>query len=312
MPRDLAKSAPAMRLHIPPPGAPGISPLLEPKGVLFSSSFYLDLATIWDGRKELFNEAQVKALEGFDKKSAPFLAGSSFSKLVSLTGPGKRLVVAHEPTSAYKVRAEQNIPAFAFVTELREPESFGTRMEVILRAAALLASTQVKLQTFEETYQGHKIVGYRISETAPLANDPTNLRFNFVPCFTRVGKQFVFSSTLNLCHELVEIIERESKSPLSVAGSASRMQFYGSGGAQVLDYYKDVLLTQAILDRAVTPDKANQQVNELIKLVRELGMLQIESRYSAKDFQYDVRFVPTVVSQASAADTKKAESSQKK
>jgi hypothetical protein len=295
MPRDLAKSAPAMRLHIPPPGTPGIAPLLEPKGVLFSSSFHLDLAAIWDARAQLFNEAQVKALEAFDKNSGRFLTGSSFSKLVGLTAPGKRLVVAHQPAYAYKTTPQQNIPAFAFITELREPESFATRMEVILRAAALLASTQIKSQNFEENYLGHKIVGYRVSETAPLANDPTNLRFNFVPCFTRVGKQFVFSSTLSLCKELVEVLERESKSPGdAIAGTASRMKFYGSGGAQMLDYYKDVLLTQAILDRAITPDKAARQVDELIKLVRELGVLQIESRYSNKDFNYDVRFVPNL------------------
>jgi hypothetical protein len=302
MPRDLAKSAPAMRLHIPPPGVAGVQPLLEPKAVLFSSSFYFDLAAIWDSRAQLFNEGQIKALEDFDKNSAKFLAGSSFSKLVGLTGPRHRLVAAHQPTYAYKTSPQQNIPSFAWVVELRDPESFGKRMELILRAAGILASTQVKLQLFEEDCLGHKIIGYRISETSPLVNDPTNLRFNFLPCFTRVGKQFVFCSTLTLCRELTEILERENKTPAnSKPGAANLMQFYSSGGAILLDYYKDVLLTQNILDRANTPEIAGKQVGELIQLVRELGVLQIESTYSAKDFHYDFRFLP----KAAAAKEKK-------
>jgi hypothetical protein len=293
MPRDLAQSAPAMRLHIPPPGAAGVRPLLEPKAVLFSDSFYLDLAALWENRTGLFNTAQVKALEGFDKNSAKFLAGSSFSKLVGLTAPYQRIVVAHQPSYAYKTSPQQNLPAFAYVVELRDPESFAMRMNVILRAAAVLASTQVKLQLFEEDKLGHKIVGYRFSETSPLAIDTTNIRFNFVPCFTRVGKQFVFCSSVSLCRELVEILERESKAPANNnSGVASLMQFYSSGGAQLLDYYKDVILTQTILDRATTPENADKQVEELTRLVRELGVLEIESRYSAKSFHYDFRFVP--------------------
>ena len=302
MPRDLAKSAPAMRLHIPPPGTAGVLPLLEPKGVLFSDSFYLDLAAIWESRSQLFNAAQIKSLEDFEKNSAKFLAGSSFSKLVTLSGPRHRLVAAHQPINAYKTRPQQNLPSFALVVELRDPEAFGKRMEAVLRAAGLLASLQVRLQLFEEDVLGHKVVGYRFSETAPLANDPGNLRFNFVPCFTRVGKQFVFCSTLTLCRELIEILERETKSPAPTnLQAASLMKFYSSGGAHLIDYYKDVLLTQIILDRAATPEKANQQFEELMQLIRGLGVLQIDSAYSAKDFHYDFRFAP----QAAGAKDKK-------
>ncbi len=294
MPREPAKSGSAMRLNIPPPGAAGVRPLLEPKTVLFSSSFYFDFASLWNDRAQLFNDKQRKAFEGFDKNSSKFLLGSSFSKLVSQTAPYHRLVVAHQPTYAYKTTPQQNIPAFALVTELRDPEAFSKRIDAILRAAGLLASTQIRLQFFEETYNGHKIVGYRISETAPLANDPTNLRYNFVPCYVRVGNQFVACSTLNLCHELIDLLVAEAKNPpKSSAGNASVMQFYGSGGAFMLDYYRDVVLTQNILDNANSPEKAAQQVDDVIRLVRNLGVLRIDSRYADKDFRYNLRFVPS-------------------
>jgi hypothetical protein len=293
MPRDLAKSAKAMRLNIPPPGAAGAKPLLTPAATLLSGSFYFDLASVWEERAKLFNPAQTKALEEFDKNSARFLLGSSFSKLVGLTGSYHRFVVTHQPTYAYKTTPQQNIPSFAYVVELRDPESFGKRMDLILRAAAVLASTQVKLQLFEEEHNGHKIVGYRFSEKAPLAIDTTNLRFNFVPCFTRVGNQFVLCSTLGLCRELIDILAKEEKTPPATKpGPASVIQLYSSGGAQVLDYYRDVLLTQNILDRANPPEKAAKQVEDLVQFVRSLGILRIESRYLDNEFQYELRFEP--------------------
>jgi hypothetical protein len=56
---------------------------------------------------------------------------------------------------------------------------------------------------------------------------------------------------------------------------------------------EDFLLTQTILDRAVSPDSAREQVKALIEWVRQLGVLQIESSYSSNDFQYEFRLVPT-------------------
>jgi hypothetical protein len=292
MPRDPAKSAPAMQLHIPPAGAAGSRPVLEPKNVLFSTSFYLDLAKIWNEREGLFNEKQRKSLETFDKDSSRVLAGSTFSKLVTLAGPYHRLVVVHNPRPGYKTTPGQNLPAAAWVVELRDPEAFAKRMEAILRAAGLLATLQVKLKQFEEDCQGHKIVGYRFVEDAPWDNDPQNLRFNASPCFVRVGNQFVFCSTVALCRELVAMLDAEGQKRLAKQPEALITRFYGDGGMQLLEYYKDVVLTQAILDAAASPKQAAQQVRDLLQFVHGLGVFQIESTYANESFRYDLRLIP--------------------
>ena len=38
---------------------------------------------------------------------------------------------------------------------------------------------------------GAEIVGYRFDEKAPLKADVDDVRFNFSPCYARVGNQFV-------------------------------------------------------------------------------------------------------------------------
>jgi hypothetical protein len=232
---------------------------------------------------------QVQKLEGFDKNSGRFLAGVRLSQLLTEAGPYHRLVVVDQPKVGYQTTPKQPIPAFALVTELRKPESFARAMEGVLRGAALLATTQVKLKMVEEEYGGCPIVAYRFREDVPLKADVNDLRFNFSPCFTRVGDQFVISSTLELCRELVDVLKKEDKSPARGAPFAARTRVYGAGVATLLQGFEDQLVTQAILDQAVPPGAAREQVKAFIALVRRLGDLNLETSYLDKEFRYDIR-----------------------
>ena len=260
-------------LHVPPSGVAASRPLLEPKNVLYSESNYFDIANIWKERTALFNDKQVKQLEKFEKQSAPFLVGSKLSKLLTQAGPYYRFVAAHQTKVGYKTTPKISIPAFALVWELREPEAFGKSMEAILRGAALLGGGQVNLKLVEEKYKDCKLVGYRFPEDQPLKGDINDLRFNFTPCFTRVGDQFVVSSTLDLCRELVDILHKEGTTPTRGDASSGHVRFYGSGAAAYLQSIEDLLITQTTLDQAITPKEAREQVRKLLGLLRGKGAL---------------------------------------
>jgi hypothetical protein len=277
-------------LHVPPAGAPGSRPLLEPKNVLYSESSYFDIANIWKERTTLFNEKQVQGMEKFEKQSSvPFLAGTKLSKLLTQAGPYYRFVAAHQSKSSYKTTPKIAIPAFAVVWELRDPEAFGKTMETILRAAALLGGGKANLKLVEEKYKNCKLVGYRFPEDETLKGDVNDLRFNFTPCFTRVGDQFVVSSTVALCRELVDLIQKEGTTPTRGDASSSRMRLYASGAAAYLHTIEDLLITQTTLDQAVTPKEAREQVKVFLDVIRGLGALTLEPRFDDKMFQYDIR-----------------------
>jgi hypothetical protein len=279
-------------LHVPPPGKPGTRPLLEPKNVLYSESDYLDISRIWTERDRLFNEKQAQALEKFDNQSVPFLAGAKLSRLLPQAGPYYRFVAAHQPKVGYKTTPKIAIPAFALVWELREPEAFGKSMETILRAAALLAGAQANLKLTEEKYKGCNLVGYRFSETEPIKGDISDLRFNFSPCFTRVADQFVACSTIELCRELVELIQKEGTAAKRGDAAPVRMRLYGSGAAAYLTTIEDLLVTRAALDQAVTPTEAREQVRKLLDLLRHLGALSIETKFTDYTTEYNIRLRP--------------------
>ena len=183
MPAGRAGMPEGLEIAVPRPGRPALSPLLEPKGVLYSASIFLDLPKFWEKRAKLFNDSQVKGLEQLDKNSAAIMAGSPLSKLLTQTGANHRIVVAHQPKSAYQIVPGQRIPSFAVILELNDPEAFGKSIEATLRAAALLATTQVKLKAVEEKHGDVKIVGYRFPEDGRFEPDVDNIRFNFSPCF---------------------------------------------------------------------------------------------------------------------------------
>jgi hypothetical protein len=292
MPRGRAGMAEAMAVHVPPLDQPGCRPLLEPRGVLLSSSFFLDVGKFWEDRAKLFTPEQVKTFEEGDKRTAVALAGNRLSSLLTQVGVHHRFVVVHQDKPGYQKTPRQSIPAFALVVEPREPAEFAKTMNTVLRGAALLAGLQFKLRLVEENQGEHLIVGYRFPEDATIPGDVNDLRFNFSPCFVSVGRSFVFCSTLELAHELVRLLEEEAKSePGHGRAVALRTQLYAPGGAEYLQSLRDVLLTQAVLGQALEPDVAAQEIDRFIAWVRRLGVVQIESEYGSNDWHYDIRLI---------------------
>jgi hypothetical protein len=289
LPRGREGMPEALSVIVPQRDRPGSRPLLEPSGVLFSGSSFVDLPSLWEKRAKLFNEKQAKALEQLDQHPPPFLPASLLDKLLSQAGAYHRLVVVHQTKSGYRVAPGQKLPSFALVTELRDPAGFSKKIEAMLGLAAFAAMTQVKMQKVEEKHGDLVIIGYRFPEDGKFARDVNDIRFNFTPCFVTAGNQFIASSNIELCRELVDLLKKEeSKADSSVGTAPFRERFYAAGGAQLLEYYRDRLFTQTILDQAIPPGQATAQVDALIEFVRKLGILEIQDSYQEKTLRLDI------------------------
>lgn len=288
LPRGREGSAAALTTHIPPDDA-GTLPLLEPKGVVYSTSSYMDLAKFWENREKLFNEKQVKVFEDADKNTGKLPIQVQVSKVLTQAGPHQRFVVAHQSKFGYKIIPEQKLPAFGLVVDMREPEKLGKMMEGVLRAAALFGGAQFKLKLVEENHGDLTLVGYRFPEDVKQIPMENTLVYNFSPCFCAVGDQFVVASTMDLGHELIDLVQKEAKNPPKKNPLASQSRVYASGGADLLAAVEDQLFAQIILDRAIPPAEAKKQVKELVDFVRRLGAFEIEQAYNAQDFRYDFR-----------------------
>jgi hypothetical protein len=275
-------------LHVGSITEAGCQPLLQPKNALYSLSFYLDLARLWSESEKHLPPKAAKDLKNTDKSTALPLGGVKLSALMATTGPRHRVVVANQSKTVYTKKPKTPIPAFAFVTELREEEKFGRSMDTILRAIALLATQALDLKLHEETHKELDIVSYRFDEEAKPKDDASDFRFNFSPSYVRVGKQYVFCSTIELARELVDLLLEEQKNPKPGYKAKAVDRYFAAGFAELMKQNEDSLLTQTILDEALPVGDAKNQVGQLIALVRSLGGIETRSVFEAKKARIDV------------------------
>ena len=292
-PRGQDGMGPDRAVNCAPEGAPGPKPLLEPKNVLFSTSFYMDVSKYWTERHKIFSDKQVKVFEQADKGSGRFLSNIRISKLLMEAGARHRFVAAYQEKAGYKKQPKTALPAFAFVAELRKPDEFSRTMEGVLRGVALFGGRQAGLKLAEEKYKGCKLVGYRFDEERKVKQDVNDLRFNFSPCFARVGDSFVFCSTIELGRELIDLLQAEAGASSKLTGMVNRTRLYASGGVALLKSFEDQLVTQTILSQAVPLEEAKAQVQALLRLLDQTSGISLETTYAPKEFHYDIRLTFT-------------------
>ena len=273
-------------LHVPPAGKPGSLPLLEPPGVLYSQSFYLDLGYGWKHRTKLVNEQTLKDIAEGEKQISKFLPGAvKFGELLEAWGPHHRLVAVNQEALPYKTRPGQLLPGFGYVTTMADPK-FGTGVASAARAGGLIASLQFGLKQVDAEYDGVKITAYRFREDKPLPDDPDNLRFNFEPCFATVGDQFVAASTVEVCKKLIAEVKRTAGKDGSPV--VWRAKGYAGAAGDALYAIPEPFVTDAVLRSGATLAEARKQVDALAAWARTLGTARVEIDEAATEYRFDI------------------------
>lgn len=278
----------AMGLHVPPADRPGSLPLLEPKGVVLSLSYYLDVGYLWKERKTLVNEQIRTQLEKADKDISKVLPGTTFGQLLEQSGPYQRIVVAHTGEKLYDRPAGQPIPPFAVVGSMRDPQ-FGKSMDGVLRGGAFLAGFQTGWAMREETVDGVKVVSYRFPEKGePKFDDPQGFRFGFAPAFAVVGDALVVGSTPGIVKLLIPELKKES----AAQGSAKvwRLKAYAEGGAETMLASPEPTVTQTILAEGVGLAEAEDQVRAFAGWLKTLGTFELSIDHAARAYQFDAEW----------------------
>jgi hypothetical protein len=292
LPAGREGSAAEVAAHVPPADQPGSRPLLQPKNVLFSTSYFFDLEKVWEHRAKLLGEQAAEFLNGIDMGTQRLPGGLTLSKILGMIGPYQRIVVAALEKTEYKVQPGVQLPAFAFVLEMRDPKTLQSLLYPAIIAGAFQIPSQFKIKSVEEKIGEHKLTGYRFGEDGKFPQDANNIRFNFSPCFAFVHNQFVVCSSMELGRELVTILDKESRGETEAVGrphnaASGRTLFSGAGAAFVLKNLEEQLFVQNQLGFGLTPENAKKQVQTLLDLLKRAGTLQLEATYGGKEFRYD-------------------------
>jgi hypothetical protein len=280
----------ALAVHVPAMDSAGTLEPLEPRNVMLSLSFHFDFKALWERKDKLFNEKVAKEIANGEKQVALLFPNTSLGKLFTQAGSNHRFVVAHQETTSYGIKPKQYAPNFAIVSQMRDPQ-FGKSMNSTLRAAALLAGAQINLKMVEEDRGTVHLVGYRFSERGSFPNDPENIRFNFSPCFAVVNDQFMFCSTIEFAHEMIDLLQKEFESSnRRVSRSPLQLRLYAAGGEKLLKAFEDQLVAQIILGQAVKSSEGVKQFNALTEWASKLGQVRARSEYGEKEYRFDVEW----------------------
>ena len=270
-------------------GESGILPTLRPPRTLASFGYFLDLGEFWDHRAEILNAKAAKDLDAFDKESPKILFGAKVSALLKQMGTHHRIVVAGQEKSPYRTKPGTKLPAFAAVIDTRDPK-FAKTIDMMARGYGLVGviASGAAVKLGEQQHAGKKLVCFHFHENKAYDGDATGYRFNFSPCFVDLDRHVIFSSTVELAKDLIDELERVSDGKPTTASVRSRL--FAEGAADALKADEEQVLTQLILNQALAPTAAREEVGRLIALVRRLGEVGFDIRYEANEFLWDARW----------------------
>ena len=287
MPAGREGMATDVELHLPrDPKVGGSLPLLEPKGVVFSHSFYLDLDTLYKKREEIFPPQTAKDFAEGEKQISRFLLGTTLPKFLSQAGVHYRLVaVQPEKVESYKTEPSQRLPAFAIVISMRDP-GFAKTMTGVIRAGVLALGQQVSLRSWEEEIAGIQTFGYSFPDKGKFAEDPQGYRFNYQPTIGVIQDQYVLASNKGIFKELVGILQKEDRSkPMS---QNMQMRVHANGLGYYLYGSLEHALAGVIVGQGLKVGDAKLQAEALFAYLQKLGSVSVESDYGPKEFRFDL------------------------
>jgi hypothetical protein len=279
-------------IHLPrDPKVGGALPLLEPKGVLFSYSFYLDLDTLYQKREQIFPPQVAKDFAEGEKQISRFLIGSSLPKFLGQAGVHYRIVATRPETVAeYKTQPDQRLPAFAIVLSSRDP-GFAKTMTAVVKAGALAVGQAATLKSWDEEIAGVQAFGYSFPDDGKFPDDPQHLRFNFQPTIGAYKDQYILASNKGLFRELVGMIDKEDRS--KKLSQTSQIRVYATGIGEYASAAPDQTLAATILGQGVKVGEARKQAEALFKLLEKLGTGNFQLNYTDDQFQVDLSLKTT-------------------
>ncbi len=269
--------------------APGPRPLFWPADAFYATSFVWDPSLFWTRRKEFFTEGVVKDLEEGDRASGPVLLGRRLSVLLATWGPRHQFVASRPHDSGYSITPRQKQPSFALISELRDPEGFAKNVEPVLRAGAFLGGLNVAMRMSEVPHGGYKIVSYRFVENESNRQLQGGVLFNFTPSFVRVRDHVIVASTLDLAKTLVDEVERGTQATSWSEPASSRHRLSLPGLSLFLESQRAQLETQNILQAGLTPAQAREQLEGALRLLEQLGSIDLQVIYGPTSFQAELR-----------------------
>jgi hypothetical protein len=253
----------------------GAMPNLRVPRRIAAFSFYRDLYRFYAAKDDLFPE-RTSQLIFFENMMGIFFSGRDLTEEVLMeTKPELRFVIAEQ---AYDPKAgipQTQLPAFAAVLRLHDPEAFAEVVEEAWQKAVGLVNFTRGQQAMpgliidRPLHEGTKLTLAYFSRAGIEETENLHSRFNFRPSLALPQDYLILSSTDQLARDLITAVSRENQAstgPLAGAHSLARLD--GTALASILKTNYQTLVRQNMVNDGKTAVEAEATIDLFVALAQ--------------------------------------------
>jgi hypothetical protein len=266
------------------PAGPGedVLPNLAVPRRMAAVTLYRDLHAFYASKDKLFPE-RTAGLIFFENMMGIFFTGRDLTEeVMAETKPQVRLVVAEQAYDPAIGTPEIQVPAFAMVLRLRNPEKSGEMVEEAWQKVVGLMNftrgqkAEPGLIIDRDSYEGTRFTLGYFSAKGEKSKTGLPVRYNYRPAIARFDDSLVLSSTDGLAKDILAVLKQEKQATPRPQAAGGVVELDGPRLAAVLDVNRKALVQQNMVEKGMTQEQAESQMNDLIALLKYLGQTRLE------------------------------------
>lgn len=267
------KSITESRYHFFGENAVGRAPVpLNVPGAIASLTAYRNISDMWLRAGDLFNDKVNEDLANADNTLTTIFSGNDFGEdILGAVRPEFQLVVAKHEFELEKGIPAVQLPGFAMVFELKDPEKrkelrrvFHSLLGFLNITAAMEGNPQIDIDV--EKVDGNEMVtGYYVIKKGETKREGLQIQYNFSPTVAFVDNRFILSSTRQLADSAIKALGAKEDLKL-MPNSNTWLEVDGNGVLEAIQKNREQLINNNMLEEGNTRQKAENEIDLVEKV----------------------------------------------
>jgi len=259
----------------------GALPNVQVPRRIAAASFWRDLHGFYAAKDDLFPD-RTSGLIFFENMMGIFFSGRDLTEdVLAETEPEFRIVVAQQQYEDDGVTPKLQIPSFAAIFRLRDPEKFALVAEEAWQKAIGLVNftrgqqAEPGLVIDRPTHDGVK---YTTAYFLPSEDKEGGAaRYNFQPCLAVVNEYLILSSSDTLTNDVIDALKKEIANPTgALGGTHSIVEFDAVQLASILRANQENMVRKNMVDKGSTKEQAEAEMGLLLSIVENIGQIKLD------------------------------------